>query len=585
MSRSTVLLEAHAAGCPGSHQHSYAFSGLCGEIFATSPAEVAPALAVLEEGVANGLHAAGYMAYEAASGLDPVLATRHGTDQMPLLWFGLYESKAIVEAGVLQPRAGYSVSSWRPSIERPLYERALASIREYIASGDTYQVNFTLSLLADFAGDEVGFFRELCRAQPTPYSAFLDLGRYAILSVSPELFFSLKDGVLTSRPMKGTRHRGRWREEDAAVANELHAAPKDRAENLMILDLVRNDLGRVSATGSVKVSGLWQLERYRTLWQMTSEVKSRLQPGTELGELFTALFPCGSVTGAPKVRTMQIIAELEDRPRGVYTGCIGYVSPDMEACFNVAIRTVVVDREKGVAEYGVGGGVTWDSKSRGEYEEWQLKARVLTNPEPEFTLHEALLLVGNEYFLLDRHLQRLQASAAYFEFSLDLDCLRRDLESLCRDRDSQAREQVHLSLLRSGDYDLEIESIPPAGPPRLPVTLSAEPVDRRNRHLYHQTSLHPRRNRAGDPAGAELILVNGDGEVTECSGGNLVAVIAGRAWTPPVECGLLPGVFRAELLSRGQVEERVLSRQDLAAADQLYRIDSVRQWVPLSLSW
>ena len=593
MSRSTVRLESHAAGAAdsvtNSAQHSYTFSGLCGEVFAGSADEVAPALRQLEEGVANGLHAAGYVAYEAAGGLDSALATRTNDDDLPLLWFGLYDTRETTEAGGLPARAGYSVSEWRPSIDRVAYEHALGVIRDYIAAGDTYQVNFTLRLLADFAGDEVALYRDLCRAQPTSYCAYLDLGRYAIVSASPELFFSLRDGILTGRPMKGTRPRGRWMEEDELRARELRDAVKDRAENLMILDLMRNDLGRVSVTGTVQVPAMWEVERYLTLWQMTSQVRSRLRPGTTLTELFRATFPCGSVTGAPKVRSMQIIAELETRPRGVYTGCIGYISPGMEACFNVAIRTAVIDRERGVAEYGVGSGVTWDSCARAEYEEWRAKARILAAPEPEFALQEVLLLeADNRFFLLERHLSQLDASSRYFGIPLDSGMLRHELEELRLNRrkggDSRA-VQVVVTVHRDGRYHLATEPAPPSTP-TLPASLAKQPVDRGDRLLFHNTNLRstPQPPQKGRQSIDEVIKHNGDGELTECCDGNLVLVSGGKASTPPLKCGLAPGALRSELLSRGQVEERVLRIEAIGPADQLYRIDSVHRWVVLDLA-
>ncbi len=368
----TVLLESYAARDPD----SFAFFGLCGEVMARRPEEVRPALEAVEKAVADGAYAAGFLAYEAAPGLDPALTTKACAD-VPLLWFGFFRRRARIAAGGLQPGGEYAVSAWTPSIARPAYDRALQAIREYIAAGDTYQVNFTFRLRADFTGDDRAFYRDLCRAQQASYSAYLDLGRYRILSASPELFFALEEGVLKTRPMKGTRPRGKGPAEDEALARALQESSKDRAENVMIVDLLRNDLGRVAQPGSVEVARLWEVERYETVLQLTSTVQARLRQGVGLAQIFGALFPCGSVTGAPKVRTMQIIAELEEEPRGIYTGCIGFVSPGLDARFNVAIRTAWIDRDKGHAEFGVGGGITWDSRQEGEYEECLVKARVL----------------------------------------------------------------------------------------------------------------------------------------------------------------------------------------------------------------
>ena len=370
-----VLLESRRSDQDGV---SFSFSGCVGQVAAACPGEVNVALEDVERAVSRGLHAAGFIAYEAAAGLDPALKTR-SPGAAPLVWFGLFERRTEPAAGRFSGGRTYSLSAWRPSVASTEYADAVAGIREYIAAGDTYQVNYSYRLRADFEGDAGTLYSDLRRSQRTAYSAFVDTGRFQVLSVSPELFFRLKSGELNARPMKGTRRRGRWPEEDRLQACALRNSPKDRAENVMIVDMLRNDLGRVSETGSVRTPVLWDVERYETVLQMTSTVRSRLRSGVGVSDILRAAFPCGSVTGAPKVRTMEIISELEDSPRGVYTGSIGYISPGPEAQFNVAIRTVTVDREKALAEFGVGSGVTHDSNSGTEYEECRTKARFLTD--------------------------------------------------------------------------------------------------------------------------------------------------------------------------------------------------------------
>ncbi len=375
MNEPAVLLECNRTDQNGV---SYAFSGCVGQVVAHCPTTVYAALKEVEHAVSRGLHAAGYIAYEAAAGLDPAQKTRpHGA--MPLVWFGLFERRIPSKEDRSGPRRAYSLSGWRPSIAKAEYEEVVARIRRYIAAGDTYQVNFTYRMRADFEGDAAAFYSDLCRSQRTAYSAYVDSGRFQVLSASPELFIRLKSGELTARPMKGTRRRGRCPEEDRSMFDDLRTSPKDRAENVMIVDMLRSDLGRVSETGSVQTPKLWEVERYETVLQMTSTVHSRLRKGAGVSDVLRSAFPCGSVTGAPKVRTMEIISELEDSPRGVYTGSIGYVSPGPEAQFNVAIRTVTVDREKALAEFGVGSGVTHDSSAGTEYEECMTKARMLTD--------------------------------------------------------------------------------------------------------------------------------------------------------------------------------------------------------------
>ena len=580
MDPSLVLLESYSSE---RDRASFAFSGRRGEVVAHQREEVLPALAEVERAVARGWHAAGYLSYEAAGGFDPVLKTRDGPP--PLLWFGLFDERQRVAAGSLTPRGEYSLSPWQPSIPRSTYDEAIGRIRAYIAAGDTYQVNFTFRMRADFSGDDRAFYRDLCQSQRASYCAYLDLGRYRILSASPELFFSLRDGVLTARPMKGTRPRGRWPEEDEELAAALQSSEKDRAENVMIVDLLRNDLGRVSEMGSVAVPRLWEVERYETVLQMTSTVTSRMRHGVTLRELLTALFPCGSVTGAPKVRTMQIISELEDSPRGVYTGSIGFVSPGPEARFSVAIRTVWLDTIGGRAEFGVGGGITFDSSPQGEYEECVTKARVLTERRPDFALLETLLFEpGTGYFLLERHLRRLGASARYFGFRFEVDAVAQALEAES-DELSEGPHRVRLVLGRGGEARVEAVALTLPSGRRFRAALVTPPVDSRDPLLFHKTTNRaPYESRlASRPDCDDVVLQNERGEATECCIGNLVAVLGGRRLTPPLASGLLPGTYRAELLAQGEMAEEVLTPEDLRRAEELYLINSVRRWVPLEL--
>lgn len=400
MNEPAVLLECNRTDQNGV---SYAFSGCVGQVAAACPGEVNAALKEVERAVSRGLHAAGFIAYEAASGLDPAFKTR-SPGVAPLVWFGLFERRNEGTKDRSGTDRAYSLSGWRPSISKAEYEDAVARIRDYIAAGDTYQVNFSYRLRADFEGDAGALYRDLCRSQRTAYSAYVDTGRIQVLSVSPELFFRLKSGELTTRPMKGTRRRGRCPEEDRSMFDDLRTSTKDRAENVMIVDMLRNDLGRVSITGSVEAPTLWEVERYETVLQMTSTVRSRLRNGVGVSDILRSAFPCGSVTGAPKVRTMEIISELEDFPRGVYTGSIGYVSPGPEAQFNVAIRTVTVDREKALAEFGVGSGVTYDSSAGNEYEECRTKARMLIDARMDWPGS------GNGRVLHDQPVREVQAS-------------------------------------------------------------------------------------------------------------------------------------------------------------------------------
>jgi para-aminobenzoate synthetase/4-amino-4-deoxychorismate lyase len=534
------------------------------------------------------------VAYEAAPAFDPALGVRTGSaagDRIPLLWFGLFRSPRRLPGGGVPGAGAFRVSEWQPSLARAEYEGRVRAVRAAIADGATYQVNLTLRLRAHFAGDDFAWYRTLRDAQRAPYAAYLDLGRWHILSASPELFFRWDPGSgrIVTRPMKGTSRRGRWLEEDARHAEILRSSAKERAENVMIVDLLRSDLGRIAAPGTVRVPELFTIETYPTVLQMTSAVEASPRPGTTLDDVFAALFPCGSVTGAPKVATMGLIADLEDSPRGVYCGAIGYVAPGGEAVFNVAIRTVVVDAETGTAAYGVGGGVTWDSTADAEYREIEAKAAVLTEPARDFDLLETLRLEGGEYYLLERHLARLSASALYFGVPLDEAEVRAALLSYAGARRRIPR-RVRLVVAPDGAVRVEgvpLNSLSPDEP--LPVSLARSPVSRSDRFLFHKTTrraVYDERRRAGGDGVFDVLLQNEEGEVTEFTTGNLaVAMEAGLPWwTPPRGCGLLAGTLRAELLERGVLRERVIRVDDLAHASRLYFLNSVRGVLPVRLA-
>ena len=320
--------------------------------------DVLPALREIERLIAgNDWHAAGFLSYEAAAAFDSALQTKPGTG-LPYLWFGLYPEPRIVRLPGLAGRK--PILDWHPTADREAYSAAIEKIKGYIAKGKTYQVNYTMRLQAEFSGSSWDFFLHLAKNQNN-HAAYIDTGHYVICSASPELFFQLDGATITSRPMKGTTQRGRTTIEDNEQSEWLKNSEKNRAENVMIVDMIRNDLGKIAEIGSVHVPRLFETERYPTLWQMTSTVTAKTN--ASLTEIFTALFPCGSITGAPKISTMKIIAELEATPRKIYTGTIGHISPERKASFNVAIRTLLINRESQRSEYGIGGGIVWDSYS------------------------------------------------------------------------------------------------------------------------------------------------------------------------------------------------------------------------------
>ena len=560
---------------PPAYLHGCTFSSPAGEIIARSAEEVLPAFRSLEERVASGLHAAGFVSYEAAGALNGDLTTR-AAGKLPLLWFGLYERRS--ESPF--PPAGdpFDCTDWRTSLEAEEFGEAVGTIRDLIAAGDCYQVNFTMRQRFSFTGCPRSFFSALLESQPTPYNCYLETGGFRILSASPELFFALSGGVLTTRPMKGTAPRGRWFAEDQARKSSLRESPKEIAENLMIVDLLRNDMGMVSETGSVRVASLFDVETHPTLHQMTSTIQSRLKGGVGPLELFQALFPCGSVTGAPKRRSMQIIADLEREPRGIYTGSLGYFSPGGEAKFSVAIRTALLDLEAGSGEIGIGSGITFDSAADDEYRECLSKGRFARNFGADFHLIESLLYQDG-YFLLERHLERLSRSAAYFAFPLTAGAARGALDEAAAGLDGKGAFKVRLTLFRDGRLGCEAAPVQEAAP-EATACFATVAVDSNDPFLYHKTSRRDLYSRelAARPDVDEVIFENERGEVTEGANSNVIALIGGRRLTPPLCSGLLPGTFREELLANGSIEERVLTREDLAQAQELYLVNSVRKW-------
>lgn len=567
---------------------SFRLSDPAGVLEAMRPEEVVPTLAAAEGAAARGLWVAGFVTYEAAPGLDPALVVRAREpgdpfSRLPLAWFAMFQQRQETVLPSPRDREAPAGDAWVPSIGRGRYDEAIARIREHIAAGDTYQVNHTLRLRSTVQGDERGLYRDLCYAQRGAHAAYLNAGRYRILSASPELFFRLDGDRLTTRPMKGTAPRGRFFAEDEEIREHLTASVKDRAENAMIVDLLRNDLGRISRTGSVVWTKVFEPERFETVWQLTSTVSSELEPGTSLPDVFRALFPSGSITGAPKVRTMGIIAELEDSPRGVYCGAVGFLAPATAgppmASFNVAIRTVVVDAETHVAEYGVGGGITHDSSAAGEFDEAVAKARVLIARRPPFELFESMRRNPDEPIRgLEHHVERLRNSAVYFGFAFDETDVRAAMATAGADADRPVK--IRLRLARGGTIALSSAPLDRGAPEPVRLALDDVPVDPTDVFLFHKTT---RRRlyedaRTRHPDADDTLLVNTRGQITETSIANVAAKVDDLWWTPPLDAGLLPGTERAALLADGTIAERAIEVDEAREAEALAVFNSVRGW-------
>lgn len=537
--------------------------------------DVIPLLNELEDASKSGHWVALMLSYEAAPAVDRSFKT-HVLTNFPLVWAAVFSEPAHPS----QNNGHYGVGEWRPQVTRCEYVKAIERIHDLIARGHTYQVNYTFPQTSTFSGDALAWYEDLCHAQGAELCAYLDLGRYQVLSLSPELFFERNGRLAVTRPMKGTIQRGRWALEDQEMATKLKTSAKDRAENVMIVDLLRNDLGKVSVPGSVRVSQLFEVERFETLWQMTSTVESTLCDAVTLADLVAALFPCGSITGAPKIRTMEIIRELESNPRAIYTGAIGLIRPGGDCRFNVAIRTVVIDSQTGTATFGVGGGITIDSTAEREYDECLLKSSFLNSPAVPFRLLETILLEDGELFLLERHLERLQASANYFGFQLSPEKVLVALNDTATAHSTGAWK-VRLLLSNSGEVKIETSEIKGDDDRPLQVCLSSSPIESSNRFLFHKTT---NRKIYEDACAArsdcdDVILWNERGETTESSIANIVVPIQGQLYTPPQSSGLLAGTFRAQLLAEGKIHERLITAEELRQSRNLFLINSVRKWM------
>ncbi len=531
------------------------------------------------------LYAVGFISYEAASAFDSALQTK-SLKSFPLLWFAFYKEYEKIDLFPEHSTSSY-LTNWSSSVSREEYDFAIARIKDHIREGDTYQVNYTMRQYAEFSGDAWKLFKELSHTQRADYSAFIDTEDFTVCSASPELFFTYNNGKIIGRPMKGTADRGLTAGNDQKQSDWLFHSKKDRAENLMIVDMIRNDFGRIAEVGTVKVSKLFSIEKYPTVWQMTSTVEAETNAG--MTDILKALFPCASITGAPKAYTMKIISELENTPRGIYTGSIGFITPERRAQFNVAIRTVVIDKTSNKAEYGVGGGIVWDSTDKGEYDECRIKTKVLTERQPEFSLLESMLWTpGEGYFLLDYHLMRLSNSADYFDFDIDIKqvelCLRK---KIC---DYPAKPQkIRLLVSQNGNLICQHDDIVGSIGDNtvIRVVLADKPINVSNPFLYHKTTNREIYNTFKEKfTGYDNVLLwNDKKEITELCTANIVVKMKSELYTPPVECGLLAGTFRKYLLEQGTIIEKIIYIDDLKQAEELFLINSVRKWQRINLCW
>jgi len=560
-------------------------------------AEDAPAvLAQIERALVDGHHVAGYLAYELGYILEPKLAPLLPNPlEGPLIWMGVFDAPQTVPSETFETWAQepHSVGPMRSALARDDYIAQVERIREHIRDGDVYQINHTFKQRFDFSGSPLSLYAHLRQKQRAQYGALIATGERHILSLSPELFVETHGSRARTRPMKGTVARAANPQQDEARKHWLCHDEKSKAENLMIVDLLRNDLGRIASVGSVNVTDLFSVETYPTLHQMTSGIEAKMRPGTTFTDVINALFPCGSVTGAPKVKAMEIIRDLEAEPRGVYTGAVGYAGPH-KMRFNVAIRTLSLTASPSSSpsssstqgEMGIGSGIVYDSDPAREWDECHLKARFLTAPHEPFALLETLLWEPEGGFsLLERHMSRLLASARYFCIPLDETAVRKALaHAICED--CKTAQRARLLIHTDGAPTVEVSSLERLGEgAQICFVLSDRHIDRNDPFVYHKTTNRAfyddeRARQQGRTGCDEVVFLNEDGEFTEGSFTNLFIEHDGLLLTPPLSCGLLAGTLRQDLIDTGHAVEAVLKRDDVVRAKQIFLGNSVRGLIP-----
>ncbi len=567
------------------NKSSYLFKNPVEIISCNTPSRIKPSIDRIEYFIKRGYFAAGFLSYEAGFGLEEALKAKRDCN-FPLLWFGIFRdperidhSKILFDDDV--SKGGYRIKDIEAEISRREYINSIKKIKAYIEKGDTYQVNHTFKLNFSFSGPIMDLYLHLRKKQSVSYSALIKFDEKYILSFSPELFFKRKKELIQVKPMKGTADRGRLLREDRDNAKQLYLCPKNRSENIMIVDLLRNDLSRISKKGTVKTKRFFDIEKYESLFQMTSTVEGKVRTGVSLYELFKATFPSGSVTGAPKISSMKIIDELEKSPRRIYTGSIGFLSPNGESAFNVAIRTLLIDTQRKKGEMGIGSGIVYDSDPKKEHAECILKAKFLTEKVRDFLLIETLLWEPNKgYPLLKFHLDRLSGSAKYFSYKYDKKRITALLNRLSRILGNNSY-RVRLLLDKSGGISTAHTIIKRNSDIKL-VAFSHKIIDSADRFLFHKTTnrkIYDNEYKKYKKQGFfDVIFQNEKDEVTEGAISNIFIKKDGRYYTPPVECGLLNGVYRRYLISEKilKIEEKVLNADDIRTADKIILTNAVR---------
>ena len=525
----------------------------------------------------------GFISYEAAPAFDDALKTQVPSS-FPLIWMAQFDKKEKIQ---LPEPTQKDDLDWSLSMPEEEYLNRFEKLQEYIHRGDTYQVNYSIRQESKFTSSNA-YDLFLKMASSAKYGAYIDLPNFSISSASPELFFELENNTIRSKPMKGTIKRGLTQQEDLQLRQMLQNSQKDRSENVMIVDMIRNDLSKIAEIGSVHTPQLFEVEKHPTVWQMTSTVEAKTQAG--IVEILRALYPCASITGAPKANTMRIIRQLEDSPRGLYTGSIGLIEPNGNMQFNVAIRTAVVDKKQQCIRYGMGGGITSKSSGKKEWKECLLKTKIIRQKahNQDFKILETMLLGSSKkIFLREQHLQRMEASAAYFDYPFDANAIHEALDEVQK-KAFQSNKKLRLLLSKNGSFELQIHEEKPldSAPLALSCVIAQHPIDKNNPFYYHKTTVRSIYDEplAANAAYDDVLLWNEAKAITEFCYGNIVLFDGQNYWTPPANAGLLAGTYRAYLLQKGILKEKIIHLADLPNAQAIYRINSVKRWQVVHLA-
>jgi para-aminobenzoate synthetase / 4-amino-4-deoxychorismate lyase len=534
--------------------------------------------------ISGGYSAFALLRYEAGFLFEKKLHNRINNEHV-LIEFVFFKEKNVEKLDSSEltipayTKQDYRIKNFRLNTGKANYTRTISKIKDYIKAGDTYQVNFTLKGKFGFEGDIANLFIRLVSNQSARYTAFINTNREFILSISPELFFEIKGNIITTRPMKGTIQRGVDLQTDSKTRYDLQMHEKNRAENVMIVDLLRNDLGRISRIGSVRAEKLFEIEKYESLYQMVSEINSTLKKHITLTDILKNIYPCGSITGAPKLRTMEIIKEVEKEPRGIYTGSIGFIHKKKKI-FNVAIRTLVINKKSQIGEIGLGSGIVWDSDVNQEYEETLLKSKFLTKPENDFELFETMLFENGQIILLEDHLNRLSASASYFLYKYNESDIKKRIRKAVASFSKQGKTKIKLFLDKWGKIRIELTDTV-YQPEIVSVILSQKRVNSADRYQYFKTTnrnLYDKEHKHYSGRGLfDVLFFNERNELAEGAITNIFLKYGDTLVTPPVSSGILSGVYRKYLIrSDSNIKERILYYEDLMSADEIILTNAVR---------